>query len=253
MATTISQMSRSAARMAKEAVNRAFESTLAEGLLYERRLFHSAFATDADGAEARLVATPLHLHRYRLVGRSLLWLSLTPSSAAARPAVPGLAGGAAVRDRITRSACSPWYVRDLACCPARPACRYRAPRGRCSSVAAAIGLVFSIYSSTSGGGPGARLGWRAAAQRFNYPQAAIIGVVAIPSPRSTADRQADQVPGPPAQPGCLPPRVRPSSWSPSPGLSIALPNGVVIKGTMSFLNKSFAAVNDEMDSNNPAC
>ncbi|MDT5095737.1 MAG: enoyl-CoA hydratase [Mycobacterium sp.] len=44
-ATTISQMSLSAARMAKEAVNRAFESPLAEGLLYERRLFHSAFAT----------------------------------------------------------------------------------------------------------------------------------------------------------------------------------------------------------------
>src|ERR1700729_2015899 len=46
IATTISQMSRSASRMAKEAVNRAFESTLTEGLLYERRLFHSAFATD---------------------------------------------------------------------------------------------------------------------------------------------------------------------------------------------------------------
>ena len=46
VATTISQMSRSAARMAKEAVNRAYESTLAEGLLYERRLVHSAFATD---------------------------------------------------------------------------------------------------------------------------------------------------------------------------------------------------------------
>jgi enoyl-CoA hydratase len=46
VATTISQMSLSAARMAKEAVNRSFESTLAEGLLYERRLFHSAFATD---------------------------------------------------------------------------------------------------------------------------------------------------------------------------------------------------------------
>jgi enoyl-CoA hydratase len=39
-------MSRSAARMAKEAVDRAFESTLAEGLLYERRLFHSTFATE---------------------------------------------------------------------------------------------------------------------------------------------------------------------------------------------------------------
>lgn len=46
VAATISQMSLPAARMAKEAVNRAFESTLAEGLLYERRLFHSTFATD---------------------------------------------------------------------------------------------------------------------------------------------------------------------------------------------------------------
>jgi enoyl-CoA hydratase len=46
VATTISQMSLSASRMAKEAVNRAFETSLSEGLLYERRLFHSAFATD---------------------------------------------------------------------------------------------------------------------------------------------------------------------------------------------------------------
>jgi enoyl-CoA hydratase len=46
VAKTIAGMSLSASRMAKEAVNRAFESTLAEGLLYERRLFHSAFATE---------------------------------------------------------------------------------------------------------------------------------------------------------------------------------------------------------------
>jgi enoyl-CoA hydratase len=46
VATTIAKMSLPAARMAKEAVNRAFEAPLAEGLLYERRLFHSAFATD---------------------------------------------------------------------------------------------------------------------------------------------------------------------------------------------------------------
>jgi enoyl-CoA hydratase len=46
VAAAIATMSRPATRMAKEAVNRAFESTLAEGLLYERRLFHSAFATD---------------------------------------------------------------------------------------------------------------------------------------------------------------------------------------------------------------
>jgi enoyl-CoA hydratase len=46
VAATIAGMSRSAARMAKEAVNRAYETTLSEGLLYERRLFHSTFATD---------------------------------------------------------------------------------------------------------------------------------------------------------------------------------------------------------------
>ncbi|BBZ30017.1 enoyl-CoA hydratase [Mycolicibacterium madagascariense] len=46
VAATIAGMSLSASRMAKEAVNRAFESSLAEGLLYEQRLFHSAFATD---------------------------------------------------------------------------------------------------------------------------------------------------------------------------------------------------------------
>jgi enoyl-CoA hydratase len=46
VAATIAGMSLSASRMAKEAVNRTFESTLTEGLLYERRLFHSAFATE---------------------------------------------------------------------------------------------------------------------------------------------------------------------------------------------------------------
>ncbi|OBI25654.1 enoyl-CoA hydratase [Mycobacterium sp. E2238] len=60
VATTISQMSRSAARMAKEAVNRAFESTLSEGLLYERRLFHSTFATEdqSEGMKAFIEKRP---------------------------------------------------------------------------------------------------------------------------------------------------------------------------------------------------
>lgn len=31
--------------MAKEAVNRAYETTLEEGLRYERRFFHTTFAT----------------------------------------------------------------------------------------------------------------------------------------------------------------------------------------------------------------
>jgi enoyl-CoA hydratase/carnithine racemase len=32
--------------IAKEAVNRAFESSLTEGLFFERRMFHAIFATE---------------------------------------------------------------------------------------------------------------------------------------------------------------------------------------------------------------
>ena len=44
-ATTIARMSAPIAMLAKECVNAAFETTLAEGVRFERRLFHSAFAT----------------------------------------------------------------------------------------------------------------------------------------------------------------------------------------------------------------
>ncbi len=42
----IAEKSLIAARTAKEAVNRSFESSLREGLLFERRAFHSLFATE---------------------------------------------------------------------------------------------------------------------------------------------------------------------------------------------------------------
>ncbi|MBE1469647.1 enoyl-CoA hydratase [Kibdelosporangium phytohabitans] len=45
VAGKIASMSTPAAMMVKEAVNRAFESSLAEGILFERRLFHTTFAT----------------------------------------------------------------------------------------------------------------------------------------------------------------------------------------------------------------
>ncbi len=45
-ADTIAGMSRPIAYLAKESVNRAYETTLAEGVRFERRLFHSTFATD---------------------------------------------------------------------------------------------------------------------------------------------------------------------------------------------------------------
>jgi enoyl-CoA hydratase len=45
-ATIIAGFSLPAVMMAKEAVNRAYETTLSEGVHFERRLFHSLFATE---------------------------------------------------------------------------------------------------------------------------------------------------------------------------------------------------------------
>jgi enoyl-CoA hydratase len=44
-AATIAGMSLPIVMMIKESINRAYETTLSEGVQYERRLFHSSFAT----------------------------------------------------------------------------------------------------------------------------------------------------------------------------------------------------------------
>jgi len=46
MAAQIAEFSLPSVMMAKEAVNRAYEAPLAEGMLFERRLFHALFATE---------------------------------------------------------------------------------------------------------------------------------------------------------------------------------------------------------------
>jgi enoyl-CoA hydratase len=45
-ATVIAAMSLPTIMMIKESVNRAYESSLTEGVLFERRMFHSTFGTD---------------------------------------------------------------------------------------------------------------------------------------------------------------------------------------------------------------
>ena len=46
VATAICALSLPIAMMAKESVNRAFETGLSDGVLFERRLFHAAFASE---------------------------------------------------------------------------------------------------------------------------------------------------------------------------------------------------------------
>ncbi|MEZ5764331.1 MAG: enoyl-CoA hydratase [Xanthobacteraceae bacterium] len=60
MAEKIASMSAPAAMAAKEAVNRAFESTLAEGLNAERNLFHGTFALEdrSEGMAAFIAKRP---------------------------------------------------------------------------------------------------------------------------------------------------------------------------------------------------
>jgi enoyl-CoA hydratase len=59
-ATVIAGMSLPAVMMAKESVNRAYETTLAEGIQYERRMFHATFGTEdqKEGMKAFLEKRP---------------------------------------------------------------------------------------------------------------------------------------------------------------------------------------------------
>ena len=186
------------------------------------------------------------------VGLVFLWLSLTPSLLPRGPLFQGLVSGGAGAIGYALGVFAVWLVRFMLSRPSSPP----APRAAWPVlvVVGIIGLVFAIYYfhvwqdevRDLMGVP--RLKW------YNYPQAAIIGVVTLFVFVEIGQligrlirflvRQLNRV---------APPRV---SFVVVVvivlGLTIAILNGVVIKGTMSLLNKSFAAVNDEMDPNNPA-
>ena len=59
-AQQIASMSQPIVKMIKESINRAYEVSLAEGILFERRAFHSAFATEdqKEGMQAFIEKRP---------------------------------------------------------------------------------------------------------------------------------------------------------------------------------------------------
>ena len=59
-ANTIASMSLPVIMMVKESVNRAYETTLSEGMHFERRLFHASFATEdqKEGMQAFMEKRP---------------------------------------------------------------------------------------------------------------------------------------------------------------------------------------------------
>ncbi len=194
--------------------------------------------------------------RYTFTGTALgmlfLLLSMTPSLLPRGPLFQGLVSGAAGAIGYALGVFAVWLVRFMRSgATSRPAPRWA---WTVLLVLSLIGVVAGIVYFHSWqdhvrdlfGVP--RLKW------FNYPQAAILAVVLLfvfveigqlfGRLVRFLSRQLGRV---------APPRV---SFVVTMvlllSLSIALLNGVVVRGAMSVLNRSFSAVNDEMDPNLPA-
>ena len=193
--------------------------------------------------------------RYTFTGTAMgmlfLWLSLTPSLLPRGPLFQGIVSGAAGAIGYGLGVFLVWLVRFMQSRPTSPP----APRWAWLAlvVLAALGVVFGIiyfrywqdHVRDLMGVP--RLRW------YNYIQAGVIGVLMlfvfvevgqlIGRLGRFLARQLSRV---------APPRV---SFVVVLvlliSLGVSILNGVVIRGGMSLLNKSFSAVNDEMDPNKP--
>ena len=193
--------------------------------------------------------------RYTFTGTAMgmlfLWLSLTPSLLPRGPLFQGIVSGAAGAIGYGLGVFGVWLVRFMQSRPTSPP----APRWAWLAlvVLAALGVVFGIiyfrywqdHVRDLMGVP--RLRW------YNYIQAGVIGVLMlfvfvevgqlIGRLGRFLARQLSRV---------APPRV---SFVVVLvlliSLGVSILNGVVIRGGMSLLNKSFSAVNDEMDPNKP--
>ncbi|MCV7214492.1 alpha/beta-hydrolase family protein [Mycobacterium crocinum] len=186
------------------------------------------------------------------VGLLFLGLSLSPSLLPRGPLFQGLVSGAAGAVGYGLGVFAVWLVRFMLSRPASP----RPPRWAWPVlvVVGIIWLVFTIYwfhvwqdhVRDLMGVP--RLQW------YNYPQAGLIGVVVL-----FLFVEIGQLIGKLVRflvrllNRYAPPRVSAVVVvALLLSLTIAILNGVVIRGGMSFLNRTFASVNDEMDPDNPA-
>jgi uncharacterized membrane protein len=186
------------------------------------------------------------------VGMLFLWLSMTPSLLPRGPLFQGLVSGAAGAIGYGLGVFGVWLVRFMQSRPNSP----RAPRWAWAVLVAlgVLGVVIGVFYFSYWqdhvrdlmGVP--RLRW------YNYLQAGVLSIILLfvfveigqligRLVRFLA-RQLNRI---------APPRV---SFVVTViavlSVGIAILNGVVVRGTMSLLNKTFSAVNDEMDPNQPA-
>lgn len=186
------------------------------------------------------------------VGLVFLWLSMTPSLLPRGPLFQGLVSGGAGAIGYGLGVFAVWLVRFMMSKPTSP----HAPRWAWPILVGVgiVGMILQIiwfhvwqdHVRDLMGVP--RLKW------YNYPQAALLSVIVLFVLVEIGQlvgklvrflvRQLNRI---------APPRV---SFvvvvALLLGLTIALLNGVVVRAAMSTLNNTFAAVNNELDPNNPA-
>ena len=291
VATTIAGMSLSASRMAKEAVNRAFEIHARRGTALRaqalplrvrhrgpdrghERVHREAPAelhaplkcardrhrggdrrsTTARGGagQAAAVASALHLRRHRRRAGVPVVLDDTVA-AAARSAVPGHSSAALPVPSATPSACSRsgWCA---SCGPRTPARRRRAGRGSALLAVGIIGQIADDHLVPRLAGRRSRPDGCAPAEFWRPPAGAVLAIVVL-----FVFVEIGQLVGRLVRflvrqlNRVAPPRVSAVVVVVLLlALSIALLNGVVVRYTMKALNSTFATVNDEMDPDTPA-
>jgi len=186
------------------------------------------------------------------VGLVFLLLSMTPSLLPRGPLFQGIVSGAAGAIGYGLGVFAVWLIRFMRSQPAsKPAPRWAWP---ILVVAGALALGFGVFYfhywqdhvRDLMGVP--RLRW------FNYPQASVLAVVFLFGFVEIGQligklirflvRQLNRV---------APQRVSfVAVVAAFLAVSIALLNGVVVRGIMDVLNKTFSGVNDELDPNHPA-
>ncbi len=186
------------------------------------------------------------------VGMIFLWLSMTPSLLPRGPLFQGIVSGATGAIGYGLGVFGVWLVRFMQSRPSSP----RAPRWawRVLAAVAVAELTIGVFYFSYWQGNVRDLMGVPQLRWFNYVQAGVLAVILLFVFVEIGQLVGRLVRFLVAQLNRVaPPRVSAVvAVVALVSVSIATLNGVVVRGGMSLLNKTFSAINDELDPNQPA-
>ncbi|MCH9723044.1 MAG: alpha/beta-hydrolase family protein [Actinomycetia bacterium] len=181
-----------------------------------------------------------------------LWLSMTPSLLPRGPLFQGIVSGATGAIGYGLGVFGVWLVRFMQSRPSSP----RAPRWawRVLAAVAVVELTIGVFYFSYWQGNVRDLMGVPQLRWFNYVQAGVLAVILLFVFVEIGQLVGRLVRFLVAQLNRVaPPRVSAVvAVVALVSVSIATLNGVVVRGGMSLLNKTFSAINDELDPNQPA-